>query len=70
MAMPAGCEPPAPDAFEGLTRIHAVDGDGASLCGELAHADRIDAKMWADVPELQQCPLCGLILSGAARSTS
>jgi anti-sigma regulatory factor (Ser/Thr protein kinase) len=42
--------------------VHAVDGDGASLC-ELVDAVRLDAlpDPWLEVPPEHQCPRCRLV---------
>jgi anti-sigma regulatory factor (Ser/Thr protein kinase) len=44
--------------------VHAIDGDGASLCEcvDAADLDPLDAHRWRDVPPYQQCPQCQLVL--------
>ena len=59
--LPAGTSPDPPGA-EG---VHAIDGDGSSLCG-LVDADRVarvDSLNWPDVPRGQRCNRCQILMT-------
>jgi len=45
--------------------VHAIDGDGASLCGHVSAEDmRPQAELaWDDVPRDLRCPVCQLLLN-------
>jgi anti-sigma regulatory factor (Ser/Thr protein kinase) len=45
--------------------VHAIDGDGASLCEIVDTTDLhpLDDLRWPDVPAVQQCPHCRLIMA-------
>ncbi|GAB3310109.1 anti-sigma factor RsbA family regulatory protein [Geodermatophilus aquaeductus] len=74
----AGSPPPAVDAVgscalragtlhgappDGGT-VHAIDGDGSSLCEVVDAADLrpLDDLRWPDLPAVQQCPGCRLVI--------
>ena len=74
----AGSPPPAPDAVGGCAlragtllgappengTVHAIDGDGSSLCAAVDAADLhpLDDLRWSDLPVGQQCPRCRLVV--------
>ncbi|HEY1776891.1 MAG TPA: hypothetical protein VGG41_12085 [Solirubrobacteraceae bacterium] len=59
MSMPAGSTPPAPDRFEEVPGVvHAIDGDGESLCTTAGDVEHIDRKWWPDVPTERRCRIC------------
>jgi hypothetical protein len=59
MSMPAGSRPPAPDEIDDVrTRVHAIDGDGESLCGTAGDIEQIDHHFWSEVPASRRCPVC------------
>lgn len=43
---------------------HAVDGDGASMCGQVASCDLtvVAGMSWFDMPEVAACRLCQISL--------
>jgi len=45
--------------------VHAIDGDGSSLCEDVGPADLdpVDDLCWRDLPAGRQCPLCRLIVN-------
>jgi anti-sigma regulatory factor (Ser/Thr protein kinase) len=73
----AGSPPPAADAAGGhvlragtlhgtpcgVGTVHAIDGDGSSLCAVIDAADLrpVDDLRWTDVPSVQQCSHCRLL---------
>jgi anti-sigma regulatory factor (Ser/Thr protein kinase) len=79
----AGSPPPAPDAVVGPAlragtphgappqngTVHAIDGDGSSLCGVVDAADLqpLDDLRWTHLPAGQQCPHCRLLIDGSTR---
>jgi hypothetical protein len=44
--------------------VHAIDGDGSSLCEVVAAGDLrpVDDLHWPDLPAGQQCPRCRLVI--------
>jgi hypothetical protein len=44
--------------------VHAIDGDGSSLCEVVDAADLqpLDDLGWPDLPAGQQCPRCRLVI--------
>jgi hypothetical protein len=74
----AGSAPTAPDAAGGCAlragtlhgappdkgTVHAIDGDGSSLCEVVDAADLqpLDDLGWPDLPPGQQCPRCRLVI--------
>jgi anti-sigma regulatory factor (Ser/Thr protein kinase) len=74
----AGSPPPAADAVGGYAlragtlhgtppdrgAVHAIDGDGSSLCEGVDAADLrpVDDLRWPDLPADQQCPHCRLFV--------
>ena len=44
--------------------VHAIDGDGSSLCEDVDAADLhpLDDLCWPDLPAGQQCPHCRLVI--------
>jgi hypothetical protein len=74
----AGSPPPAPDAVGScplragtlhgtrpdIGTVHAIDGDGSSLCEVVDAADLhpFDDLRWPDLPADQQCPRCRLVI--------
>jgi hypothetical protein len=82
----AGSPPPAPGAVGGrglpagtlhgaapdTGTVHAIDGDGSSLCEVVDAADLhpLDDLRWRDLPAGQQCPRCRMVVAiddGSAR---
>src|SRR4051794_40436716 len=45
--------------------VHVIDGDGASLCEEIAPGDLvlIGNRPWHDIEPLRRCPICRFHLS-------
>src|SRR3954452_3677959 len=45
--------------------VHAIDGDGSSLCEDVGPADLdpVDDLCWRDLPAGQQCPHCRLLIA-------
>jgi hypothetical protein len=59
MTMPAGSTPPAPNQIDEVAgEVHAIDGDGSSLCGTGGDVEHIDRKNWEDVPDGRRCRIC------------
>jgi hypothetical protein len=74
----AGAPPPAAEALGGYAlragtlhgdppaegTVHAIDGDGSSLCELIDAADLhpVDDLHWPDLPAGQQCPRCRLFV--------
>lgn len=60
MSFPAGAEPPVTDDITDATVVHAIDGDGSSLCDivEAGGLAQIDSFLWPDVPTAQRCVDC------------
>jgi hypothetical protein len=54
--------PPAADRFADVEVVHAIDGDGTSLCGAGTSLVQIDSFTWPDVPRLQRCGACEALL--------
>jgi len=75
----AGSPPTAPDAVADCPlragtlhgappdhgTVHAIDGDGSSLCELVDAADLhpVDDLRWPDLPAEQQCPGCRLLIA-------
>ncbi len=53
------------DAGDEGARVHAVDGDGSSLC-ELVGAGglvRVDDLRWTDIDPAHRCPSCQTLMT-------
>jgi hypothetical protein len=50
---------------------HAVDGDGASMCGQVAQPRLVvvDGLSWHDVPAIVACPYCSFLMSSEPMPT-
>jgi hypothetical protein len=74
MSFPAGAEPPVTDDINDSPVVHAIDGDGSSLCDsvEAGGLAQIDSFLWPDVPAGRRCADCQtrLRLYGAPDSFS
>ncbi len=60
--LPAGTAPGDPPAPGG---VHAIDGDGGSLCGRLRAGAvvQIDGLQWADIAREHRCVHCQLLMT-------
>lgn len=65
MTLAAGSSPPAPESLDDVGEVHVVDGDNTALCSDLIVVEAVDAYQWDDVPRLQRCPLCEVIMGAA-----
>jgi hypothetical protein len=63
MSLPAGVEPPAPDSFDDVGVVHAVDGDATAICRGSLHIEQVDHQFWANVPDAQRCRVCVSMLT-------
>jgi hypothetical protein len=66
-SIPAGAKPPAPNTFDDVEVVHAVDGDGTALCSEAMVLEQVDGYLWPDVPEDKGCSVCQALI-GASTS--
>jgi hypothetical protein len=62
VSLPAGVEPPAPDAFDDVGVVHAVDGDGTAFCIGDLRLEQVDHQSWKSVPDEQRCHACAVML--------
>jgi hypothetical protein len=62
MSLPAGVEPPAPDALDDVGIVHALDGDATALCTAGKALEQVDHQFWSDVPIGQRCQACAAVL--------
>jgi hypothetical protein len=65
MVMPAGSLPPPRDDLADVGMVHAMDGDGASLCEAVSSSllVRVDHFKFSDAAGDQRCSLCESILA-------
>jgi Zn ribbon nucleic-acid-binding protein len=58
----AGAIPPTSDDLDDVGLVHAIDGDGASLCQVVDPGILVpvDSYTWPDVPSEQRCPICSI----------
>jgi transcription elongation factor Elf1 len=59
---PAGAVPPTSDDLADVGIVHAIDGDGSSLCDLVDPGGLVpvDHYTWPDVPSEQRCPICSI----------
>jgi rubredoxin len=59
---PAGAVPPTSDDLADVGLVHAIDGDGSSLCDLVDPGGLVpvDHYTWPDVPTEQRCPVCSM----------
>jgi Zn ribbon nucleic-acid-binding protein len=62
---PAGAVPPTSDVLDDVGLVHAIDGDGSSLCQIIDPGGlvQVDHYTWPDVPREQRCPICSILMS-------
>jgi hypothetical protein len=48
--------------LDAVKTVHAVDGDGTTLCAGDVGIEQIDHCMWADVSAEQRCNLCDFLI--------
>jgi Zn ribbon nucleic-acid-binding protein len=61
----AGAVPPTSDNLVDVGLVHAIDGDGSSLCDIIDPGGLVpvDHYRWPDVPTEQRCPVCSIRMS-------
>jgi hypothetical protein len=66
MSLPAGVEPPAPDAFDDVGVVHALDGDATAFCDGDLDLEQVDHQLWNNAPSDQRCRACVVKLTAVA----
>jgi len=66
VSFPAGSRPPPRHDLADVGVVHAVDGDGSSLCDTVAAGGlvRVDHFAFTDAPREQRCGVCEALRTG------